>query len=156
RKRERCEILYLFFLCIRFGSLSPSVGLGLPGLKQLEVEAADGAPTHRERTKRCACSNLLDSECHFFCHLDIIWVNTPGKMTVYGLGSAPSRRRRSTGRCTCANPDDQSCATFCRHSSRSCGKKTETLSTFLAVQKRSVDVIHELLHNKFNLPQIIS
>ncbi|KAM8734594.1 endothelin-2 [Acanthopagrus latus] len=90
-------------------------GFGLPVLKQQEVEAADSVP-QRARTKRCACSSILDSECHYFCHLDIIWVNTPSKTTVYGLGSALSRRRRSTCRCTCANPDDQTCASFCRQS----------------------------------------
>uniref|UniRef100_A0A3B5ATR5 Endothelin-like toxin domain-containing protein n=1 Tax=Stegastes partitus TaxID=144197 RepID=A0A3B5ATR5_9TELE len=63
------------------------------------LEASDGVPVHKVRTKRCACSNLLDSECHYFCHLDIIWVNTPSKTTVYGLGGALSRRRRSTDRC---------------------------------------------------------
>uniref|UniRef100_A0A3B4UHK8 Endothelin-like toxin domain-containing protein n=1 Tax=Seriola dumerili TaxID=41447 RepID=A0A3B4UHK8_SERDU len=68
------------------------------------------------RTKRCACSSLLDSECHYFCHLDIIWINTPSKTTVYGLGSILARRRRSTGRCTCAKADDQSCTNFCQHS----------------------------------------
>ncbi|XP_028281967.1 endothelin-1 [Parambassis ranga] len=88
-------------------------GLGLPVMKQLEVEAVDGVATHHMRTKRCACSNLMDSECHYFCHLDIIWVNTPSKTTVYGLGGALSRRRRSTRRCTCATLDDQTCANFC-------------------------------------------
>ncbi|XP_049902851.1 endothelin-2 [Epinephelus moara] len=91
-------------------------GLGLPVMKQVEVEVSDGVPTQRVRTKRCACSSPFDSECHYFCHLDIIWVNTPSKTTVYGLGSALSRRRRSTGRCTCANPDDQTCTSFCYHS----------------------------------------
>ncbi|XP_070821976.1 endothelin-2 [Chaetodon trifascialis] len=91
-------------------------GLGLPVVKQLEVESSDSVPTQRERTKRCACSSPLDSECHYFCHLDIIWVNTPSKTTIYGLGSALSRRKRSTGRCTCANPDDQTCTNFCLHS----------------------------------------
>ncbi|XP_029307931.1 endothelin-2 [Cottoperca gobio] len=91
-------------------------GLGLPVMKQLEVEAGDGVPTQRVRTKRCACSSLLDSECHYFCHLDIIWVNTPSKTTVYGLGSALSRRKRSTGRCTCAGPDNQTCSNFCHRS----------------------------------------
>uniref|UniRef100_A0A8C7D366 Endothelin-2-like n=1 Tax=Oncorhynchus kisutch TaxID=8019 RepID=A0A8C7D366_ONCKI len=61
------------------------------------------------RTKRCACNNQLDSECHYFCHLDIIWVNTPSKTTVYGLGSPLSRRRRSAGRCVCADSDDHTC-----------------------------------------------
>ncbi|KAK5862516.1 hypothetical protein PBY51_017904 [Eleginops maclovinus] len=91
-------------------------GFGLPLMKQLEVQADDGVPTQRVRTKRCSCSSPLDSECHYFCHLDIIWVNTPSKTTVYGLGRALSRRRRSTGRCTCAGPDDQTCRNFCHHS----------------------------------------
>ncbi|XP_059195899.1 endothelin-2 [Centropristis striata] len=91
-------------------------GLALPVMKQLEVEAGDGVPTARVRTKRCACSSLLDSECHYFCHLDIIWVNTPSKTTVYGLGNALSRRRRSPGRCTCTNTEDQTCTNFCHNS----------------------------------------
>ncbi|XP_039973941.1 endothelin-2 [Xiphias gladius] len=91
-------------------------GLGLPVMSHLKVEAGDGFPMQRTRTKRCACSSLLDSECHYFCHLDIIWVNTPSKTTVYGLGSPLARRRRSTGRCTCDKADDQSCTNFCHHS----------------------------------------
>uniref|UniRef100_A0AAQ4PG56 Endothelin-like toxin domain-containing protein n=1 Tax=Gasterosteus aculeatus aculeatus TaxID=481459 RepID=A0AAQ4PG56_GASAC len=87
-------------------------GLGLPVMRQL---TGDGVQTQRVRTKRCACSSLLDSECHYFCHLDIIWVNSASTTTVFGLGSAPSRRRRSVGRCTCANLDDHSCIVFCHH-----------------------------------------
>ncbi|XP_028436595.1 endothelin-2 [Perca flavescens] len=91
-------------------------GLSLPVMKQPEVAAGDWVPAQRVRTKRCACSNLLDSECHYFCHIDIIWINTPSKTIVYGLGSALSRRRRSTGRCSCANRDDQTCTNFCHYS----------------------------------------
>ncbi|XP_016856001.2 endothelin-2 isoform X1 [Homo sapiens] len=29
------------------------------------------------RLRRCSCSSWLDKECVYFCHLDIIWVNTP-------------------------------------------------------------------------------
>ncbi|XP_049587323.1 endothelin-2 isoform X3 [Syngnathus scovelli] len=65
------------------------------------------------RTKRCACSSMHDSECYYFCHLDIIWVNTPSKTTLYGLGDAKARRRRSAGRCTCANLCDLICTRFC-------------------------------------------
>ncbi|TNN02397.1 hypothetical protein fugu_009884 [Takifugu bimaculatus] len=82
-------------------------GLTFPVEKHLDVEAADGLPTHRVRTKRCACSSLMDSECHYFCHLDIIWVNTPSKTTLHGLGGGLARRRRSAPRCTCANPSDK-------------------------------------------------
>ncbi|CAK6967523.1 uncharacterized protein LOC128366830 [Scomber scombrus] len=81
-------------------------GLGLP-----VMEPQDKQTAQRVRTKRCACSSPLDSECHYFCHLDIVWINTPSKTTVYGLG----RLRRSAGRCTCANPDDRTCTNFCYH-----------------------------------------
>ncbi|XP_058502906.1 endothelin-2 [Solea solea] len=104
-------------------------GLGLPVMKQLE-EAGDGTPTQRIRTKRCACMSQLDSECHYFCHLDIIWVNTPSKTTVYGLGSALTRRRRSTGRCTCAKPQDQLCTNFCQHSPEIKSMKSRQLNIF--------------------------
>ncbi|XP_042345075.1 endothelin-2 [Plectropomus leopardus] len=103
-------------------------GLGLPVMKQVEVEVSDGVPTQRVRSKRCACSSPLDSECHYFCHLDIIWVNTPSKTTVYGLGSSLSRRRRSTGRCTCAIPDDQTCTNFCHHGPEIISPKTHQLN----------------------------
>ncbi|AWP20490.1 putative endothelin-1-like [Scophthalmus maximus] len=31
---------------------------------------------HR-REKRCSCENQKDKECIFFCHIGIVWVNTP-------------------------------------------------------------------------------
>uniref|UniRef100_A0A4W4ENP9 Endothelin-like toxin domain-containing protein n=1 Tax=Electrophorus electricus TaxID=8005 RepID=A0A4W4ENP9_ELEEL len=87
---------------------------GFPVIGQSEVNEPE--PAHRVRTKRCSCNNQMDSECHYFCHLDIIWVNTPSKITVYGLGSPLARRRRSAGRCLCANSADQTCSSFCVHS----------------------------------------
>uniref|UniRef100_A0A8C9WKM3 Endothelin 2 n=1 Tax=Scleropages formosus TaxID=113540 RepID=A0A8C9WKM3_SCLFO len=62
---------------------------------------------------RCSCSNWLDKECVYFCHLDIIWVNTPSKTLPYGLGRVAARRLRSTSRCECADPADRACAAFC-------------------------------------------
>lgn len=29
------------------------------------------------REKRCSCENQKDKECIFFCHIGIVWVNTP-------------------------------------------------------------------------------
>ncbi|XP_051262955.1 endothelin-2 [Dicentrarchus labrax] len=110
-------------------------GLGLPVVKQLEVEA--GVPPQRERTKRCACSTPLDSECHYFCHLDIIWVNTPSKTTLYGLGSVLSRRRRSTFRCTCVKLDDQTCANFCHQS-------PEITSSKRSVKRHQLNILNIL------------
>ncbi|KAK2902817.1 hypothetical protein Q8A67_007530 [Cirrhinus molitorella] len=91
-------------------------GWGLPLVPQ--TDPSDPSASHRVRSKRCSCNNQLDSECHYFCHLDIIWVNTPSKTTVYGLGSPLARRRRSIGRrCFCASPADRTCNAFCRYSS---------------------------------------
>ncbi|KAL2080565.1 hypothetical protein ACEWY4_024358 [Coilia grayii] len=92
-------------------------GAGLPVSQSGEVQSAGPSATHRVRTKRCSCSNWLDKECIYFCHLDIIWVNTPSKTTPYGLGSPLSRRRRSTGRCECHSPNDHTCHSFCHNSS---------------------------------------
>ncbi|KAM7420497.1 hypothetical protein PAMA_014961 [Pampus argenteus] len=107
-------------------------GLGLPLMTPQDVEA-----TKKMRTKRCACSNLLDSECHYFCHLDILWVNTPSKTTIYGLGSVFSRRRRSADRCTCANLDDRTCTNFCYH-------RLEITSPKSSVKKRQLNILSTL------------
>ncbi|XP_026865582.1 endothelin-2 [Electrophorus electricus] len=90
-------------------------GFGLPFSQRSETTSA--SLVKRVRTKRCSCSNWMDKECIYFCHLDIIWVNTPSKIVPYGLGSPLSRRRRSTGRCVCDNPGDLTCSTFCHASS---------------------------------------
>ncbi|MBV96475.1 Endothelin-2, partial [Eschrichtius robustus] len=42
------------------------------------------------RPRRCSCSSWLDKECVYFCHLDIIWVNTPGTEAVAVPGSGSS------------------------------------------------------------------
>ncbi|KAG7220522.1 hypothetical protein INR49_018049 [Caranx melampygus] len=35
------------------------------------------AHTAHRREKRCSCENQKDKECIFFCHIGIVWVNTP-------------------------------------------------------------------------------
>uniref|UniRef100_A0A3Q4H7S5 Endothelin-1 n=1 Tax=Neolamprologus brichardi TaxID=32507 RepID=A0A3Q4H7S5_NEOBR len=73
------------------------------------------------RTKRCSCASFEDKECVYFCHLDIIWVNTPERVVSYGLGNAPRRRRaladssapRSVPRCQCVRENDNTCLNFC-------------------------------------------
>lgn len=83
------------------------------------------APGLLRRSKRCSCSSLMDKECVYFCHLDIIWVNTPGHIAPYGLGG-PFRSKRSLkelfptkatehrNRCQCANQKDKKCWNFCQ------------------------------------------
>ncbi|XP_034027435.1 endothelin-1-like [Thalassophryne amazonica] len=31
----------------------------------------------KSRPKRCTCYSYRDKECVYYCHLDIIWINTP-------------------------------------------------------------------------------
>ncbi|XP_005155737.1 endothelin-1 [Danio rerio] len=71
---------------------------------------------HR-RDKRCTCYSYKDKECVYYCHLDIIWVNTPERTVPYGMSSyrGSQRARRNAGgqRCTCALHSDQDCTSFC-------------------------------------------
>ncbi|XP_051921527.1 endothelin-2 isoform X1 [Hippocampus zosterae] len=101
-------ILLLITLC-----LSLQHGCGRPLVKGHDARAHHDVRAVKLRSKRCACSSVHDSECFYFCHLDIIWVNTPSKTTLYGLGGAKARQPRSAGRCTCANLDDLICTRFC-------------------------------------------
>ncbi|XP_010627131.1 endothelin-3 [Fukomys damarensis] len=39
-------------------------------------QAAGGGPEHH-RARRCTCFTYKDKECVYYCHLDIIWINTP-------------------------------------------------------------------------------
>ncbi|XP_013881138.1 endothelin-1 [Austrofundulus limnaeus] len=62
----------------------------------LSAPAADVSPLRHVRNKRCSCASFLDKACVYFCHLDIIWVNTPERVVSYGLGNAPRARRALT------------------------------------------------------------
>ncbi|KAL7874498.1 hypothetical protein SRHO_G00054680 [Serrasalmus rhombeus] len=118
--------LYTILLFSISWSAALHEGLGLPVIGQSDVSGPEHA--RRVRTKRCSCNNQLDSECHYFCHMDIIWVTTPSKTTVYGLGSPIARRRRSTDHCLCANPADQTCNSFCVHRSKNVAAMLKTQS----------------------------
>ncbi|XP_006839702.1 PREDICTED: LOW QUALITY PROTEIN: endothelin-2 [Chrysochloris asiatica] len=89
------------------------------GKGQTAVASEQQAPSARAwgahlRPRRCSCNSWLDKECVYFCHLDIIWVNTPGQTAPYGLGNPPRRRRRSLPRrCECTSARDPACVTFC-------------------------------------------
>lgn len=83
-----------------------------------------GAPLRPRRFKRCSCSSLMDKECVYFCHLDIIWINTPEKTVPYGLGGPRLKRSlqdiktekvlESSSRCICAKSEDKKCLDFCQ------------------------------------------
>ncbi|XP_068598935.1 endothelin-3 [Brachionichthys hirsutus] len=78
-------------------------------------------PGARRRTKRCTCYTYKDKECVYYCHLDIIWINTPERTVPYGMSSYQGslRARRSAGtsqRCACAVKRDSNCSRFCMKS----------------------------------------
>lgn len=41
-----------------------------------QAQAAEGDAV-RGRARRCTCFTYKDKECVYYCHLDIIWINTP-------------------------------------------------------------------------------
>ncbi|XP_066558649.1 endothelin-3 [Amia ocellicauda] len=88
----------------------------------------------RRRSRRCTCYTYTDKECVYYCHLDIIWINTPERTVPYGLSSyrGSGRVRRSaervrdsgrtrlgSQRCVCSDQRDPWCASFCRAWQRS-------------------------------------
>ncbi|CAM9424361.1 unnamed protein product [Lampetra planeri] len=106
----------------------PAPPLPLP----ITVPARPGRGARRLR--RCTCSSMLDTECIYYCHMDIIWVNTAVRTVPYGVGSRTRGRRRvgracasseagpgrgqrnrcPPHRCSCSLSDDQHCGDFCR------------------------------------------
>ncbi|XP_026163225.1 endothelin-3 [Mastacembelus armatus] len=85
----------------------------------------------RGRAKRCTCYTYKDKECVYYCHLDIIWINTPEHTVPYGMSSyrGSLRMRRSPGtkqgkggmetqRCVCTLETDSDCSSFCMDSSQ--------------------------------------
>ncbi|XP_075682749.1 endothelin-1 [Rhinoderma darwinii] len=89
------------------------------------AHSPSGAPWRPRRFKRCSCSSLMDKECVYFCHLDIIWINTPEKTVPYGLGGPRLKRSlqdtktekdlESSSRCICAKREDKKCLDFCQN-----------------------------------------
>ncbi|KAK1173353.1 endothelin-1 [Acipenser oxyrinchus oxyrinchus] len=90
-----------------------------------ELPTVSSAPLRHVRSKRCSCSSFLDKECVYFCHLDIIWINTPERTVSYGLGSPPRRKRSlqesgldtlvaTSPRCKCSNMKDKKCLDLCQ------------------------------------------
>ncbi|XP_070695016.1 endothelin-3b [Pempheris klunzingeri] len=95
---------------------------GSAGLQQSQAAEA------KSRPKRCTCYSYKDKECVYYCHLDIIWINTPERTVPYGMSSyrGPQRVRRAVGgqaaehegaktqRCICVVLDsDPGCRDFC-------------------------------------------
>ncbi|KAM6915081.1 uncharacterized protein FYW49_009974 [Xenentodon cancila] len=78
--------------------------------------------TAHRREKRCSCENQKDKECIFFCHIGIVWVNTPSHVVPYGFGSV--RLRRDLRRCFCTDLQDGECLSFCSNRMKPQGDDT--------------------------------
>ncbi|XP_067095255.1 endothelin-3b [Osmerus mordax] len=50
-------------------------------------------PNPKTRSKRCTCYSYKDKECVYYCHLDIIWINTPERTVPYGMSSYRGHQR---------------------------------------------------------------
>lgn len=97
---------------------------------------APGTEEVKSRPKRCTCYSYRDKECVYYCHLDIIWINTPERTVPYGMSSyiGPLRLKRAAGptarepeeeeeveeggasqRCVCVGlKSDHQCRDFCQ------------------------------------------
>lgn len=119
-------IFSLLFVAFQGAPETAVLGAELSPRAENEVQSPPPSTSWRpRRSKRCSCSSLMDKECVYFCHLDIIWVNTPERVVPYGLGS-PSRSKRSLkdllppkatdqgNRCQCAHQKDKKCWSFCQ------------------------------------------
>ncbi|XP_062897612.1 endothelin-3b isoform X2 [Mobula hypostoma] len=95
------------------------------GLRVTAMEAAAAEVHSMPRTKRCTCFSFKDKECVYYCHLDVIWINTPERIVPYGLSNVRRHRRSNKKemgwlvksrrpRCICREDDDRLCGLFCR------------------------------------------
>ncbi|XP_018093732.1 endothelin-3 isoform X2 [Xenopus laevis] len=96
-------------------------GTPIPGYEQRSRTshlAGDSGGAHR-RDRRCTCYTYKDKECVYYCHLDIIWINTPERVVPYGLSnyrgkrSAVKRSPEPRSRCSCEDLSDHQCVHFC-------------------------------------------
>ncbi|XP_026520634.1 endothelin-3 [Notechis scutatus] len=115
---------------------------------------ADLGEVHH-RAKRCTCYTYKDKECVYYCHLDIIWINTPEKIVPYGLANYRGNFRvkrsteqlhkslhsseRSPSRCSCTDRRDKLCLQFCTWSVQCNLKQTNHPAerTLLQEEKRA-------------------
>ncbi|CAL8336644.1 unnamed protein product [Lota lota] len=108
----------------KLSAFPKTVGLVDAGCSGSTCDRSSSGP--RRRAKRCTCYTYKDKECVYYCHLDIIWINTPEHTVPYGMSGyqGPQRLRRSARtergrrgaepqRCECAWQSDGACGRFC-------------------------------------------
>ncbi|XP_072308935.1 endothelin-1 [Eucyclogobius newberryi] len=130
----------------------------LDSLKQDTTSEHPGS-IHR-RAKRCTCYTYKDKECVYYCHLDIIWINTPEHTVPYGMSSdqGSQRLRRSAGvrnrtgapaqRCVCSLSSDTHCSSFCVP--RQSGPSEETTIPAVDLPAKTAHVSYNLQGHREN------
>ncbi|XP_041759737.1 endothelin-1-like [Coregonus clupeaformis] len=109
-------------LSMMYSGIVHTVSSAPMGKETAVATTANPVPVRHIRNKRCSCATFLDKECVYFCHLDIIWVNTPERVVSYGLGNASRKKRaikdpevsKQDPRCKCVSEDDSTCTRFCQ------------------------------------------
>uniref|UniRef100_A0A3P8XNZ7 Endothelin-1 n=1 Tax=Esox lucius TaxID=8010 RepID=A0A3P8XNZ7_ESOLU len=106
--------ILLSVLSVMYVGIVYTVSSAPMGEKTASTPKATPGPVHHIRNKRCSCATFMDRECVYFCHLDIIWVNTPERVVSYGLGNASRKKRairdsKQDPRCKCVREDDGTC-----------------------------------------------
>uniref|UniRef100_A0A3B3ZT28 Endothelin-3 n=1 Tax=Periophthalmus magnuspinnatus TaxID=409849 RepID=A0A3B3ZT28_9GOBI len=108
--------------CFKFKSC---LTIHFTSVSEIDTQISGPHSPVQRRSKRCTCYTYKDKECVYYCHLDIIWINTPEHTVPYGMSSYQSspRLRRSAGvrnrtgaraqRCVCSLSSDAHCSHFC-------------------------------------------
>ncbi|XP_073472326.1 endothelin-1-like [Aquarana catesbeiana] len=141
------QVTYCAFItcpmCRMLGAgLLPLVLAAVGALSHIEANSSV-PPSFHSRIKRCSCNNWMDKECVYFCHLDIIWVNTGGQTIPYGLGNPRRCKRKALARCVCEDIKDRICDSFCYNESwntvtkKQKGKEGKLPTNNLQITKRS-------------------
>ncbi|XP_006891670.1 PREDICTED: endothelin-1 [Elephantulus edwardii] len=121
-------IISLLFMIFQGAPETAVLGAELSTATEKEGDIPETSTSWRpRRSKRCSCSSLRDKECVYFCHLDVIWINTAGPLVPYGLGALFRRRPKrslkdffhteakdSSNRCQCTSQRDKKCWSFCQ------------------------------------------
>ncbi|XP_061486247.1 endothelin-3 [Rhineura floridana] len=127
----------------RVSTENKATGEGLVSASNTTVEKVAGPEEVHHRAKRCTCYTYKDKECVYYCHLDIIWINTPERTVPYGLANyrGSFRGKRSAEqhhkslhssnwpplRCSCADRCDKQCMRFCKRTQSSQWYEVEKL-----------------------------
>lgn len=74
---KKKPLLYHYLFCNKFFSFY----LCVPGSHANRSPSLKATPQIHHRERRCSCENLKDKECVYFCHIGIVWVDTPRYIT---------------------------------------------------------------------------